>query len=520
MNKLKYLLKINLLAFVTNNKQKNLAKLLGVIAIAGLLGFTVYTYAERLMDGLLLINQPIMLLGLFIAVVSSFIIFTNFYRITGIIYEAKDFDLLLSLPITKTVIIISKIINLYFYNLMITFVIMIPALICYAVNVSASVMTITLTAIMFFFIPIIPIIVATIIGSFITNISSFVNNKKILNYIFTIGFLAIFMYLNFKFEKISVEQLADISTYFVKTFNHIYPLTGLYMDIIKNTDWLAFLFSINITLLAGTIFTYLISLTFYQVVNKLKNIRIHQSYRYRQQKKASKIIAIYQKEIKRYFSSVNYVMNTAIGIVLLTLISISILIGGAGTVKNFIETGNTDQLLGSSLPLFISLFVGLSCTTFPSISLEGNNLWILKNLPLTSWEIYIAKMLVNLTITIPLLIINLIILNFGLYISIRTNILCLIIPGLYALLIPQIGLINNLIWPNFAWKNEIRVIKQSIPSLITVFIGIGLTIVPLAADIPLPQKYLFAIIIVSLIVLNIVATITLKTWGKKRWQVI
>jgi ABC-2 type transport system permease protein len=179
--------------------------------------------------------------------------------------------------------------------------------------------------------------------------------------------------------------------------------------------------------------------------------------------------ALYVKEIKRYFSSPLYVLNTGIGIVLLTIGAIALafvdldkILGDPRATTMFLKGG----------PVFLSFCVMMSCTTMASISLEGRNLWIIKSLPVPTKTIFQSKILVNLTIIAPA-IIDAILISIFLDMGAVTALFMILVTIVCSLFISLFGLLVNLRLPNFTWTTEVLVIKQSAASLISIFTGIG-----------------------------------------------
>ncbi|MBW4081450.1 hypothetical protein [Paenibacillus sp. S150] len=84
--------------------------------------------------------------------------------------------------------------------------------------------------------------------------------------------------------------------------------------------------------------------------------------------------ALYKKELRRYFSSSVYVLNTGIGMILLLVMSISLLFVSPGKLGELAAIPQLSHGLGTLAPFLVSLFVTLSCTAPSSISLEGNHL--------------------------------------------------------------------------------------------------------------------------------------------------
>ncbi|MDZ7543401.1 ABC transporter permease, partial [Clostridium perfringens] len=120
----------------------------------------------------------------------------------------------------------------------------------------------------------------------------------------------------------------------------------------------------------------------------------------------------------------------------------------------------------------------MSCTTNSSISLEGKKLWILKSSPIKPVEIFKAKIMMNLMLILPSVAIADIIFTFSLKLSINQLIWLIIISILYSFVVPILGIIVNLYFPNLNWVSETSVVKQSASVLIQMLISASVIAVP------------------------------------------
>ena len=122
----------------------------------------------------------------------------------------------------------------------------------------------------------------------------------------------------------------------------------------------------------------------------------------------------------------------------------------------------------------------MTCTTHCALSLEGKSFWVTRSLPVSFEKIILAKIMLNLSLCFPAIIICGTALNFILDLSFGIRVLLYITPMIATILIALIGITLDVIFLKLNWDNEVIVIKQRIPALVAVFIGIFLGIVPLA----------------------------------------
>lgn len=503
MSNLLLLTKINLLSLFTSKdaKKKGRGQLLLLVAY-GYIIFMMYTLSKMMLEEYTALNVPYLLLVQFMLMTTIMILFTNIYKVGGTLFNFKDYDLLMSLPIKRSTVIISKILMLYVMSFIFTILFMIPAFIAYVTTIDVSIIFYIKFFVTLFIIPIVPLIISSIIGTIITGISSRFNKKNIVNYIVTIGFFIGIMYLSFSLENITTIDMVNIAKSMIDSFNSIYPLTNTYISIITTNDMVPFLIFLLVPGVLFYLFILVINKFYIRINNNLTSYKKKSNYKLARENKNTPLIALYKKELKRYFASVNYVMNTAMGALMLTLSIVGIVIMGGEKIEALLEISGFAVAISNIGPLIIGAFCMLNCSTHSSISLEGKNLWIIKSLPVSIKEVFLSKIMVNLTILIPTILINSTVLNIFLKPSLLIAILMYITPIIYALLISILGIVINVHFPNFEWKNEIKVIKQSLASFLALFIGMIIAVIPFIIT------YTMAPINYVLVVASIITVIT------------
>lgn len=503
MSNLLLLTKINLIGLIksyTSTKKKSSLAIILFIALFVYLGYSIYIMADLMMAGYASLNIQYILLAQFMVITSSFILLTNIYKAGGTLFKFKDYDLLMSLPIKKSTVILSKVIILYILSLGYTMLFMIPAFIAYVMNVDVTATFYLLFIVTLAIIPMVPIVIASIIGSFISGISSSFKHKNIVNYILTIGLFLSLMYFSTKMTTMNSIDMANIGKSMVEIFNKIYPLTKLYVDIISDFNILSLLYYVLIPLLLFYVFIKTLIIFYSKINDSLSSYKKNENYKLSKLEKGSPLMALYKKELKRYVSSVNYVMNTAIGSIMLTICIIGFVIFGGDKVNALLGMPGFSDVLLKTGPLVIGAFCLLNCTTSSSISLEGKNLWIIKSIPVNVKEIFYSKIMVNLTVLIPAVLINSAVFSIYLKTNFVMTLFMFVTPIIYSLFVSILGIVINVMFPNFTWENEIKVIKQSLASFLAIMIGMAIAIVPLSISYSFSGE-LYVLLITSIMIL-------------------
>lgn len=455
--KLFKLLKINLISYFNfykvlnaktiSEKIKEILKLLFMLFIYCVIGIYIYFFARMTMNGYVSLKIEYVLLGEFFALSSIFALFATVFRVDGMLFNTKDYDQLVSLPIKKTTIIGSKMANLYISNLVFSFIIMIPTLLAYTKVVVISNIFYLLYFLSIFIIPLIPTILAVIIGTIVTTVSSRFKIKKVVYFFLMLALAFGSFYLSTTMDNATELQIANLGENIVNTFNKLYPLTKTYMNMLFNNDLTSVILFISIPILTYLLSTLIIGIFYTNIVSKINEKTFKKTFHIRKIKQQSPTKALLKKEFKRYISSPNYILNSSIGLIIMVFASIALLFVSPEKISMILGIEGSAKLLESKGPLLMGIMLMLSCTTCSSISLEGKNIWIIKSLPVDSKKIFWGKMLLNILLIIISATIASISICYVLKLGIKGFVLFIITAIVYALFISVLGLVVNLHFP-------------------------------------------------------------------------
>ena len=136
----------------------------------------------------------------------------------------------------------------------------------------------------------------------------------------------------------------------------------------------------------------------------------------------------------------------------------------------FVETAGSVPLLQC---VVLCGLVSMNFMTAPSISLEGKSLWLLQSLPVEPWKIFRAKIKMQLLLTGLPMLLCIVCMAVVYPLHLMQLLILLSFAGSYVLLIALAGLFFGVKMPTLTWTNEIMVIKQGAPVMITLFGGFG-----------------------------------------------
>lgn len=496
-------------------KQKKKAKVLyaGVAFFTLLMSAISFFYSFMIGFGLRMFDSIHILPALMMSVTSIIVLLPTTFKIKGTIFGFRDYDMVMSLPVSTGGIVASRLIILYLIDFLFVIIIMVPMTIAYGILARPEVTFYVFNIILILLLPLVPIVVASFLGTAIAYVASKFRHSNLLNIVFSLGLVIAIICLSFTMSS-SGQELANMSKALTDKLNSLYPLAGMYTKAVTDYDFTAFLSFVVISIGAFLLYTILVGKVFKKMNALMMTGSYRSNYKMGELQQSSPLKALYIKEIKRFFSSTNYVLNTGIGVVLLTIGAVALLFVDLDKV---LGDPQASSMLKNSGPLFITFCVMMTCTTMASISLEGKSLWIIKSLPLSPRIIFKSKLAVNLTIAAPA-ILDTILIGIALKAGYLQTALMLLITIVCALFIALYGLLMNLLLPNFNWTSDVVVVKQSAASLISVFSGFGVIGIQFVFLFLIPNISLaYLSYILMLGVVDFILYRVIMTYGVKRF---
>lgn len=473
------LLKLQMRGFLSINRLRNrlgdgktalLMAVCSVCTLAALVlsGFYCFMIAYGMNEmGLLSLYPP-----LTVAISCLFGLFTAIYKAPHVLFSQDD--MLLSLPISAKSIVASRFLQLYCYSLISDILIMIPALTAYGWYARPDVGFCLRYLLAVPFIPVMPLMVGCLLGAAVQAIASRFRHTNLV--VILGGFALMLGLLYFQMQIPKMVRMQDLFLgleHLLSTWiGRIYPLAGLYTQGVMEGHWLSLMGYIVLALAIFAAMIHLVAHFFKPICSGLSGVRAKARFQMRDQRRKSIFATLYAKEARRYFSTPVYVLNTAVGALLLIGGSVALCMTGIPQFLTILELTGMEDRVFQLLPLISALILSTMSISASSISMEGSSLWQIMTLPVTPDQVYAAKIGFSLSLQLPTVALSALILGWGLKLDAGQIAPLLVLPGLCALYNSVTGLLINLLFPKFKWKNPAVVVKQSAASLIATAAGL------------------------------------------------
>ena len=464
---------------ISTKKKNTFTKILPILIALMLMGVMSF-YSELIIKELISVNMGFVLLTIFILLTSIVTIIEGIYKSGNMLFNAKDDNLLLSLPIKRSTVLFIRVFKFYIFELLYNSLFLLPSIIVYAIHMNPSFMYYVISIIGLLLFPIIPIIISCLIGFIITFFASKFKSKNIVQTIITFILLIGIMYFSYNSENL-IMNIAQNASSINDLITKIYYPAGAYIELITSFSIFKLLEFILIHLSLFTIIIILIGKIYFKINSVSKSVKVNKSNKKYVIRTNSIIFSLVKKEFNRFINSTVFVTNAAFGLVLFVIGCILITIK-FDSIENILVNTDLSLSLNSikyylpvALLFLISFASFMTSITSSMISLEGKSFNVLKSLPISPYIIIKSKVLSALLVMIPCILIG----NIIIFINFKFNLMSIVLIILASIILPLlseiIGIIVNLKYPKMDAKNDTEVVKQSVSSTICVFFGLGLS---------------------------------------------
>lgn len=516
---------------VKKGESKNKAVILVLTLIVM---FAVGSYAYMIAEALAPINQTIVMVNIFIIVTTLITFIEGIYKSQGILFEAKDNDLLFSMPIEKSKILFARIAKLITFQTLYNSLFIIPAFAVYIYFERPNVMFYAISVLMIFLLPIIPTILSSIIGYIVKGISIKFKLKKLFQTVLTLVFMIGIFFVALNLEQMigGIEQNADNIN---QSLESVYYPVKLYSNLVQNFNIIELLKLLAINIIPTILFIYIASIFYFKIISKTteksgkknKSILLNNKIL----KRRPKVVSLIKKELKRFLDSPVYIINTMFGGVIIVATTIGIAINFDEMLNAFVgQIGmgiDREQIINLMPKIFYEIVVFTSCLTSITssmISIEGKSFNVTKSLPVSTKKILLSKIMASNILSTPLILIS----DIIFFVTFKTEMIDIIYILLISIIMPTligiIGLLINLRFPKMDASSDTEVVKQSVSFAIAVFIGMGIGIASIILMATVGSNMnlnIFVMVeLVALLFIIVVLWNILKIYGTKRFKEI
>ena len=359
--------------------------------------------------------------------ISLLAFFFTIFKTNGYLFNFKEYDMLMSLPLEARMVAGCKFLYMYVKSLPWYISISLAMLIGYSAYAHPSVITYPVWVILSLFLPVIPMLIAAFLGFLIARISAGFRKTNIIQTVLMMAFVIFCFSLRFIIESIfkndRVEATLERTSEITSNAAGIYLPANWFSDAVTGNSVIAMLLLIGVSVLLFTAVFHVVGNSYRSINSALKSHAASKKYKLSGQKKRS---------------------------------------------------------LQPAIPFLVYFFIGMVATTAMSPSLEGRNYWIVQSLPIEKKTLYQGKMLFNLYLTVPAMTFATLCMCISAKVPMVNTVLYLILGIALCAFSTAWGCVCGVKHMRLDWENEIEAIKQgaavALYMLPNMFVVMGLVV--------------------------------------------
>ncbi|MBQ8162965.1 MAG: hypothetical protein IJZ93_01170 [Clostridia bacterium] len=372
------------------------------------------------------------------------------------IFDSKDNEFLLSMPIPPNYIFLSRLVLLLLVNYGLEALVMLPAIIIHAVIIGFSPIGAIFAFLIFILIPFFTLSLSALCAWGVSIIASKIKNKTLVTTVLFVVIMTVYLlgcgslgvlFGSFEEGTVSFAGLKNTAIFYWMASA---ASLGNYLNFIIFA-LICIALALSTYLLLNHFFISIITTHKGAPVAKIKS---------KEEKVNSVKTALFKKEIRRFFTSSAYILNAGIGNLLGVLFSVILALNS----QEFLQIAQSEPVISKLIPVFVLLvsmfFFSMNIVSAPSISLENNNLWILQSAPIRARDVLMAKVKTHITISTPCALVGTLILVISYKIDALVSVLILLANLSLVVFTAFFGMLLGLKFPKFDWLNENVAVKQ------------------------------------------------------------
>lgn len=393
-------------------------------------------------------------------------VFGSVFSTYSSLYQAKDNDLLFSMPIPVPYILLTRLSGVYAIGLMYEMIVMLPTMIIWLITAPLTFSGTVHVLLIPLVLSLLILVLAAVLGWLVALVITKVKHKNAITVVLSLAFIVTYYYLYGRAYSMLQTLLANAEQIGQKMQIALYPL--YHMGLAAEGRSLSMLIFSSIVCLLLAALGLVLSKNFLKLATANPGAG-KAVYKERRTKVSSVRTALLQRELRRFAGSANYMLNCGLGIILMPASAV-LLLWKADVIRPLLGALPADSISLLAIGA-VCLIVSMNDMSAPSISLEGKNLWIMQSFPVSGRQVLAAKLKMHLILTLipaiaPILAVEWLIRPAPLY-----AVALPVMTALFAVLMASLGLFLNLKMPNLHWSSEIIPIKQSAPTMIVLFGG-------------------------------------------------
>ncbi len=441
--------------------------------------FLSATFAYMLGSVLIPTGAAWLYFAMFILASFSAVFLLSIFETKSELFDCKDNDLLLSMPIPEKALVISRTIVVLIFNYLIQALVILPAAVVYAIISRDAIGVIGVLAVSLFT-PLLATALSTGVGYLVARVSKRTNKSTLITIILSLAFIFLYFW--------GYNALITGIEGFLANFNPEELKGNLkIVEFIGNAALLNPISLISLIAVCTLLSFFVYCLIARNYISMATNNRGAKKIKYEARKinVRSPLFALCKKELNKFFTSSMYMLNSGIGLVFTVILSVVAVINKPMLAEISTALFGGENYLAPALAIALVFLSSMNMMSASALSLEGKKLWVLKTIPVKDSTVILSKVLPQIIVTTPPVLISSILMIIASGAEAIYWPFIILTPFLANVAFAFLGLIFNILFPKFDFDNEVQPVKQGLASFLTMLTQMIISILALVITVAL-----------------------------------
>ncbi|MBF0906294.1 MAG: hypothetical protein HXK41_00855 [Atopobium sp.] len=461
----------------------------GIFVVVGTLFMMVYIYGIATTLAIAGFTRLLPLAGILVGALPGIIL--TFVKANGVLFAYKDYDFIMSLPIKKSTIIYSRVAALYAAEGIWSIVIMLPVFLAYFTFEAVTLPRLIGALFALLLGPNLAVSAAILLAFVVAALAAKLHFKSLgvviggaFGLLFMVAYLFFIFTISFNADKFvpGVVDNFQNTVFSVASSVGVVYLPSLWIaDFFNSGSLVSFLLFVLVSVGAPAAIVAIIS-RFNDRINALvSEDKVQKKFTTKQisTKSATPFVALIRKEIQTITGYPAVFINMLFGCLLMVILAfISMFFSTSSIVAYFVPASEVPRYLPLARTIFgmITTWFGTSMfcaanSAAISYSLEGRSNWLMATMPVSSKQIFGAKIAVNMLYVLIFSVVTQIFFLIPGHITIETALRNVILPLCIVFLVSNVGLAIDIRRPNFDWTSVVDITKRSLSVTVSSLAG-------------------------------------------------
>lgn len=433
-------------------------------------GFSVLM-AITLGGALVPIGAGKLYMALFATVAFAVLFVMSIFETKSELFDCKDNELILSMPIKPRDIVVSRILTILIYNYVGALVVMLPATITYTV-ISGDAVGCIGAVLSILIIPLPATALAGVFGYVLALISKRTRYSNLITVLFSLAFVAVYFAVYSKILVIG-EDFFENAAGGIEFLGGAVSVLGVIGGAVLLSP-IEFSVFAAVSLTVSAVAFLVLAKNYLKIVTDTRGAA-RVEYKEKEMVRTGALLAILKKEFAKILSSSVYLLNAGLGTVFRVAIGVFAIVKSSEITSVLdmlmleFPDASIDGIKALGVCIVILFMSSMDMFSASSVSLEGKSFWIIKSMPVKPYTVLMAKTAAHVLICATASVLSAALM----LIAVRASVLCWLIAIPFAIIsaveLAIFGTVINVALPKFEFENEAQPVKQSLACFVVLF---------------------------------------------------